>query len=384
MLRIAIVGTGGISALHCKAYLSFPERCRIVALCDTVPGKAEEARRKFHLDGVRVYGSHREMLRESYDLVSICTPPFTHAQIAAECLDAGCNVLVEKPMAASLEECDRMIEAERRSGKLLGVVAQNRFTDPCWKLKRVVESGEAGKVLFARVDSFWWRGHCYYDLWWRGAWKTEGGGCTLNHAVHHIDMLNWFLGRPESVTAVLANAAHDNAEVEDLSIGIFRYPDGALAQVTSSVIHHGEEQQLEFQCENARIAAPWKVAAGTSKANGFPERNEALEKKLTALCDGVPGLEHTGHTAEILDMLDAVELGGRPLIGSADGRLTIEVITAIYKAGFSGRSVALPLAADDPFRTVPGILAGVRRFHEKTASVSEFEDVGITVGGEEK
>lgn len=94
----------------------------------------------------------------------------------------------------------------------------------------------------AQIDSFWWRGHCYYDLWWRGTWEKEGGGCTLNHAVHHIDMLLWMMGLPESVTSVLSNVAHDNAQVEDLSMSILRYPR-SLAQLTASVVHHGEEQR---------------------------------------------------------------------------------------------------------------------------------------------
>ena len=89
--------------------------------------------------------------------------------------------------------------------------------------------------------SLWWRGHCYYDLWWRGSWEKEGGGCTLNHAVHHIDMLGWLMGRPKKVTAVLSNASHDNAEVEDISIAVLQYEKGSLARVTSSVIDHGED-----------------------------------------------------------------------------------------------------------------------------------------------
>jgi predicted dehydrogenase len=91
-------------------------------------------------------------------------------------------------------------------------------------LKGGIDSGLAGKICHAQVDSFWWRGHCYYDLWWRGTWEKEGGGCTLNHAVHHIDAIQWMLGFPSEVVAMMTNVAHDNAEVEDLSTAIFKYP----------------------------------------------------------------------------------------------------------------------------------------------------------------
>lgn len=381
MIRVAIIGTGNISPAHIRGYLAFRERCKIVALCDIYPEKAERKKQEFGLQDATVYASHKEMLaREDIDLVSICTPPYVHAEIAIDFMNAGKNVLVEKPMAASLEECDRMIETEGRTGMCMGVIAQNRFTNSVMKLKQVLDCGKIGRVLHAQVDSFWWRGHCYYDLWWRGCWAKEGGGCTLNHAVHHIDMLGWMMGRPEKVTAVLSNAAHDNAEVEDISIAIMQYEQGALAQVTSSVIHHGEEQQLVFQGEKARISAPWKVYASTSKENGFPQENTGLEEELEEFYEKLPSLEHTGHEGEIDNVLFALENGTKPLIQGEDGRLTVELITAIYKAGFSNAAVKLPLEKDDPYYTAEGIQKHVKHFYEKSASVENFADVGITVG----
>ena len=255
MIRVAIVGTGNIANAHVQAYLQFPERCRIAYLVDIVPEKARRMREKYGLDA-EVFDDHQALLPlRDIDLVDVCTPPYVHAQISINCLRSGKNVVCEKPMAASLEECDQMLRARDESGKRLSIIAQNRFRQPIRNLKALLDSGLAGPVRCAQVDSFWWRGHCYYDLWWRGTWEKEGGGCTLNHAVHHIDMLLWMMGLPQRVTSVLANTAHDNAEVEDLSVSILQYP-GALAQLTASVVHHGEEQQLVFQCEKANQAAP--------------------------------------------------------------------------------------------------------------------------------
>ncbi len=385
MIRVAMIGTGNISAAHISAYLAFPERCKIVALCDIYPEKAREKREKYNLDA-DVVDNHEKLLeREDIDLVSICTPPFCHAQIAVNFLKAGKNVIVEKPMAASLEECDQMIAASVQSGKTLAVIAQNRFKDPVMRLKSVLDSGLIGRVLHAQVDSFWWRGHCYYDLWWRGLWEKEGGGCTLNHAVHHIDMLGWMLGKPERVQALLSNAAHDNAEVEDISIAALQYPGGTVAQVTSSVIHHGEEQQVIFQGERARISAPWKIYASTSLDNGFPVENTELEKELDEYYNNFPELMHTGHEGEIDNVLAAIETGGQPLITGESGRLTIELITAIYKAGFEHRTVELPITQKDEYYTVTGIQRNAIHFYEKTGSVVELgTGQGFTVGSDYK
>jgi predicted dehydrogenase len=374
MLKIAIIGTGNIAQAHIEGYLAFPEKCRIVALYDDVPAKAEEKKRLNSLAEAIVYQSYPDLLAAGgIDLVSICTPPFCHAEIAIAALRAGIHVLVEKPMAASLEECDRMLKAERESGRILSVVAQNRFRDPIKNVKAVLDSGLAGRINHAQVDSFWWRGHSYYDLWWRGRWDREGGGCTLNHAVHHIDMLLWMMGEPESVTAVLSNAAHDNAEVEDISLAALRYPQGALAQITSSVIHHGEEQQLIFQCEKARVSAPFKVYAATAQPNGFPAENKELAQKISDFVAGQPKLAYEGHTGQIADVLNAIEKGGRPLADGAAGRRTIALICAIYKAGTLRREVNFAIDKDDDFYTVDGILRSVPRFYEKSKSVDDLE-----------
>lgn len=230
MIRVAIIGTGNIANAHVRAYLKFPQRCKIVALVDIVPEKAQAMKEKYGLDA-QVYDDHQQILsRGDIDLADVCTPPFAHASIAINCLRSGKNVVCEKPMAASLAECDAMLRARDESGKKLSIIAQNRFRQPISNLKSLLDSGLAGRVLSARIQSDWWRGHCYYDLWWRGTWEKEGGGCTLNHAVHHIDMLCWMMGLPQRVTSVLANVAHDNAEVEDLSLSILQYP-GALVQL---------------------------------------------------------------------------------------------------------------------------------------------------------
>ncbi|MFS0638787.1 Gfo/Idh/MocA family oxidoreductase [Mesobacillus foraminis] len=381
MLRIAIVGAGAISSAHIKAYLQFPEKCRIVAVCDIYLEKAEKLVAQFQLPA-KVYKDYSDLLEHSeIDLVSVCTPPYTHAETSIAFLNAGIHVVVEKPMASSLEECDRMLEAAKNSGKLLSVVAQNRFTTPMMKVKNVLETRLMGPIVHTQVDSFWWRGYSYYDLWWRGTWEKEGGGCTLNHAVHHIDIFQWMNGMPAEITAVMSNTSHDNAEVEDLSIAIARYPDGSLAQITSSVVHHGEEQQLIFQGKKARVSVPWKVAASKSKQNGFPEKDSALELELQNVYESQPELKHEGHAGQIHDVLLSVEGEKDLLVDGIQGRRTLELITAIFQSASFGETVRLPLKPDSPFYTREGILENAVHFYEKKNSIENFAENTITSGG---
>jgi UDP-N-acetyl-2-amino-2-deoxyglucuronate dehydrogenase len=382
MVNVAIIGAGNISPNHIKGYLNFPEKCKIVALVDIYPEKAKKRAADFSLN-VEIFDSHKKLLdRKDIQLVSVCTPPYTHAEITKDFLYAQKDVILEKPMAASLEECDAIVKAEKESGRTLSVIAQNRFRNPIMKLKKMLDSGLIGEVVHAQVDSFWWRGHCYYDLWWRGTWEKEGGGCTLNHAVHHIDMLSWMMGSPEEITAVMANTSHDNAEVEDLSVAILKYSNGALGQITSSVVHHGEEQQLIFQGKKARISAPWKVSGSVSMSNGFPEPNPEIEKEIQSLYESLPEVPYEGHTGQIYDCLSAIENKTKPMITGIDGRNTLEIITAIYKAGSTRSTVKLPLLSGDPFYRAKGIMMNAVHFYEKKASIENFADISISVGSD--
>ncbi|WP_405153898.1 Gfo/Idh/MocA family protein [Paenibacillus sp. FSL K6-0108] len=380
MLKVAIIGAGAISAAHITAYLAFPERCEIVAVVDMFTEKAQKRINEYGLEGAQAFTDYHELLDQNIDLVSVCTPPYTHAPITCDFLDAGTHVLVEKPMASSLEEADMMLEAAQKSGKLLSVVAQNRFTTPMMKLKDVLDSKLVGPIVHVQVDSFWWRGHNYYDLWWRGTWEKEGGGCTLNHAVHHIDAMLWMMGPPVELQAMMANTAHDNAEVEDISMAMLRFQEGALGMITSSVVHHGEEQQLIFQGKEARVSVPWKIVASKARNNGFPEPNSDLEQQIQKIADELPDVIHVGHAGQVENVLNAIETGSPLLVDGMSGRNTLELIVGIYKSASTGEKVTFPLEAEDAYYTREGIMQHAVHFYEKKTAVENFEDVDITLG----
>ena len=370
-LGIAIIGAGAVANIHIESYKSYPEHAEIRAICDLFVDKAQALIDQYQLDAVAVADYHDILQDKTIDAVSICLPPSLHATTAIDCLNGGKHVICEKPMAGSLEECDQMIKAADDNGKLLSVITQNRFKTPHMKTKQMIAEGAIGPVLFATINSFWWRGENYYDLWWRGTWEKESGGCVTNHAVHHIDMLQWILGMPEKVTAVISNLGHSNSECEDVATAILQYPNMTV-QMTATILTHSEDQEMIFHGKKASIAVPWRVAACKALPNGFPEPDDEVRDAIQKRYDELPELEREGHPAQIGNFLKAIHWEERLLIDGREGRKTMELITAIYKSACFGRTVTLPLPTNDVFYRKGGMAAVMPHFNEKTKNVDNL------------
>lgn len=374
MFNVAIIGSGNVVSAHINSLSEFPDKCKIVGLVDIYPEKAVALKEKFNLD-CETFSDYKELLASDLkiDIINICTPPFTHAEMAVACMDKGINVILEKPMAPSLADCDAMIEAEKRNGVLLACIAQNRYRPDVYKLKQMIDSNIAGRVVFTEIRGAWWRARHYSDLWWRGTWEKEGGGCTLNNVVHYIDILNWMKGGlPSEVTSVLGNVSHDNSEVEDITMSILKYPDNSFAQLTGSIVHHGNQHLVSMQCEKAVMESPWNCQADKAKVNGFSVPNPEFEEVIQAQFDALEDLKYERHTAQFDDILKALEAKTQPLITSKDGRDSIEMATAMFKSGFLKTTVQLPITNDDDFYTHEGKMKHVVKFHEKGDSVENF------------
>jgi len=379
-IRVAVIGTGNICPAHLDGYLKYPELCEVKALCDIYPEKAVETAKKFNLKDVKIVKDYHDIMKmEDIDLVSLCVPPSLHCQIACDFLSADKNVISEKPMASSLEECDKMIAAEKKSKGKLAIISQNRFRTPMMRMKTLLDSGMLGKMEFARVNSMWWRGTNYYDLWWRGTWEKECGGCTINHAVHQIDILQWLVGVPLSVTSVMKNIAHSNSEVEDVSISILQYP-GAIGEINASLETHDEKQEFHIDTANATVSIPWACVSVKQRENGFFDPNPEEQEKIDKYYNSLPEVENEGHPAEIKNVLDALNGKGSILVTGEEGRKAVQLICAIYKSATEHVTVELPLKKDDPFYRKDSMLKLVPRFYKKQKSVENFNVSDITLG----
>lgn len=360
MLSVLIIGTGGIARRHAEVYRSMADRVRITGIADADRARAEDFASRHTLQGTpgfALFADYRDALSlGSYDIVSICTPPPPHRAIAVDCLNAGANVLLEKPMALSLAECDRILQAAEKNGRFVSVVAQNRYDTGKARIQRLIAEGRCGRVLYAQAYSAWWRGREYYNTW-HGSWDTEGGGCTLNLAVHQIDLLLWIAGKPGEVSAFMTNVNHANAQVEDLSLAILRFAEGpaagGLGEILGSTIHHGEGQQMVFQTERAGLTLPFQIRCTRERPGGYPEPDPETIQELEAFCQSYPPLEKESHAGQIADFVSLIETGvSSPFLpDGTSGRAAIEVVTGIYKSAATGRPASLPIVPDDPFYT---------------------------------
>jgi predicted dehydrogenase len=374
MLSVLIIGTGGIARLHAEAYRNMGKSVRISGIVDTDRARAEGFARTHELadaPGFSLYTDYREALSNGrFDLVSICTPPPFHCAMSIDSLNAGAHVLLEKPMALSLEECDRILEAAEKAGRRVSVMAQNRYDVSKARIHWLISEGHCGRVLYAQAYSAWWRGAAYYNTW-HGSWETEGGGCALNLAIHQIDLMLWLAGSVGELTAFTANVNHGNAEVEDLALGIVRFNRGAaaggLGELLGSTVHHGEGQRLLFQTERAGLAFPFQITASRAKASGAPENDPETVAELTALCDRFPPLAAEGFEGQIRDFVSLIETGAAsPLLPDGkSGRAAVEVVMALYKSAATKRSVSLPLLPDDPFYTRAGLLEHAPHYNRR-------------------
>jgi UDP-N-acetyl-2-amino-2-deoxyglucuronate dehydrogenase len=232
-IRFGIIGCGKVGEFHARALQSI-KGVKLVAACNHTRGKLDAFVAKH---GIRGYLDPEEMIeKERLQAVTIATPHPSHAELAARCAECGCHVMIEKPMAVTVEECDRIIEAAERNHVLAGTLVQRRDYLPCMRIRKAVEEGRIGRPVLGEAVMLGWRSREYYESDpWRGTIKGEGGGVLLTQASHQIDLLNWFMdSEVESVCGIAANFNHPYIEVEDSAVAIIRYRSGGMATLLAS------------------------------------------------------------------------------------------------------------------------------------------------------
>ena len=246
-MKYALIGCGRISPNHIAAAKA--NNLEIIAICDIVPENMIDKKVKFELpDTVKLYTDYKKMLtEETIDLIAIATESGKHAQIALDCIDAGCNLIIEKPIALSLADADEIIRRADEKGVKVCACHQNRFNKSIQKIREAVEKNRFGKMFYGTAHIRWCRDHEYYDrASWRGTWEQDGGALT-NQCIHNIDLLRWMLGDDiDEVVGMTDRLHHDYIEAEDLGIALVKFKSGAygIIEGTTDIYPKNLEETL--------------------------------------------------------------------------------------------------------------------------------------------
>jgi UDP-N-acetyl-2-amino-2-deoxyglucuronate dehydrogenase len=349
-IRFAVVGLGmGVS--HCRDLVD-ARGCELVAICDAAPDRLEKNRQQFN---VRATASYAEILSNpDVDVVNICTPSGTHADLAVQALQAGKHVIVEKPPDVTVEAVDRLIQAQRKSGKKVMVIFQARFEPVYREMRKTIQEGRLGDLVGLHGTTNWWRAESYFDSpgKWKGTWKLDGGGSLANQGVHTLDMLQWLGGPVVEVYGKFGCFAH-NIETEDKTVATLTFATGALGTLTTTtaaypgldrtILVHGSRGSIVVEDDKL---VRWRIMADTPEAEREEEQRmlERFGRKgdqdVTTASDPF-AFATRGHLLQFEAMAEAIRGDTAPPNSIETGRHTVEVLNAIYHSARSNHPVRI-------------------------------------------
>ena len=358
-VRSALVGCGKVGGIHAQALSSLPH-AELVAVCDDRSDRAEALATRY---GGKPFSDVATMLHATApQAVFVCTPHPLHVRPTVLAAESGAHVLVEKPLAATLADCDAMIAAARGAGVSLGVVSQRRWYEPVARMKAAIDAGKIGRPMLGVFQMYSWRDEAYYRSDpWRGRWDTEGGGVLVNQSPHMLDLLRWFMGDVAEISGAWANLNHPYVEVEDTAVATIRFRSGGLGAIVTSLsqkpglftkvhVHGSSGASVGVETDRgatfvAGVSAPveppvndlWTVPGEAA----LLERFQAADRTHFAAIDAT----NHYHEVQIAEFLDDVLDGRPPAVTGDDGRAVVEMFTAIYQSSREGRAVKLPLGA---------------------------------------
>ncbi len=331
MLKVGIVGCGCIFTMHATSAHHLPN-ARIVGVCDIKKDRADKAAKKYNC---KAYYDYKDLInKDNIDVVHICVPHYMHSVIAKYAIEAGVNVLCEKPMSIKYEDAVSNVELAKEKGVKYGIIFQCRYNDSAKLVKEKLNDGTLGKIISARVVLTWCKPDEYYILSdWKGTWEKEGGGVVIDQAIHSIDLVNWFIDDEfESVESHLTNRGHSIMEVDDTAEGFVRYKNGATLGFWA-MNNYGCDEPIEIRllCENGKAYMDY------DNARIIMNDGQTFSTKTTVDPDIVyeDGKDYWGfqHIREIADFYDAVENDREPTISGREALKIQKLICEIYKNG---------------------------------------------------
>ena len=334
-INFGIIGCGRIAPRHAQSISEIPQS-KLVAVADVIKSRASKFANEYQADA---YNDYRYILdHPDIHVVNICTPSGLHANMAIEALHAGKHVILEKPMALTTEDLDRLIRVSLDSSTKLCVVLQNRFNPPMVDLRRIVNEGRLGKLLLGNATVRWYRTQEYYEDEWHGTWAMDGGA-LMNQSIHHIDALQWFLGDVQRVFAYTGTLAH-KMETEDTGVAVLTFKNGALGTVEGSTITY--PQNLEGSLALFGERGSVKVGGTALNRKEFWKIEGELEHErelLTKEQVDPPSVYGYSHKAVIKEMMAAIIENRTPSTNASEARKSVDIVLAMHESARTGQPV---------------------------------------------
>jgi UDP-N-acetyl-2-amino-2-deoxyglucuronate dehydrogenase len=355
--NISIAGCGKVAHLHAKAIMNIPS-ARLAGVWSrtskTAESFAKQYKTSFHSDITTL------VTENNSDLVIICTPHPFHREPAVEAALAGANVLVEKPLASNLEDCDAIINACKVRNVKLGVISQRRWYAPVKRVKEAIENGKIGKPVLATINMLGWRNKEYYDSdKWRGTWEMEGGGVLVNQSPHQLDIMLWYMGDIDEVYGVWRNLNHPYIEVDDTAVAIVKFKSGAIGNIVVSnsqkpgiygKVHvHGENgASVGVQTDGGAMFIAGMSGVVEPPINDLwtvPGEEGMLKEWNRVDTEIFNNYDPTVYymQCQIEDFINALENKRDPLVTGVAGRKTVELFSSIYRSTRNNAPVKFPL-----------------------------------------
>ncbi len=349
-MKFAIIGCGRIALKHVEGIINNNEEAELVATCDLLEELAIKKANKYKneiesINEIKVYIDYKKMIDEiDIDVVTIATESGYHAEIAMYCMNKGKHVIVEKPMALSTTDAEKMIECARDNTVKLCISHQNRFNPSIQKLRKAVEKGRFGRLINGTARILWNRNMDYYNQApWRGTWHLDGG-TLMNQCIHNIDLLQWMLGGEiESVYSQCDTFLRD-IEGEDFGTIIARFKNGAIGLVEGSACVYPKnlKETLDLFGEKGTVSIGG-IAVNNIEVWRFADSTDDEDTIISEIKEEVDSVYGFGHTPLFKDMIDAIKNDREPLINGEEGKKSIDIILAAYKSRLTEQPVKFPI-----------------------------------------
>lgn len=343
-MKYALIGCGRISPNHIAAAKT--NNLEFVGICDVDKKMLYDKSVKFDLSEVPQYTDYHEMLeKEEPELVAIATESGKHARIALDCIEAGCNLIIEKPIALSISDADAIIKASDEKGVKVCTSHQNRFNKSILKIREALERNRFGRMFYGTAHVRWCRDWEYYSRAnWRGTWAQDGGA-LMNQCIHNIDLLRWMMGDEiEEVVGMTDRLNHPYIEAEDMGIALVKFKNGSygIIEGTTDIYPKNLEETLYLFGEKGTVKAGG-VSTNRIEEWRFSDQLDDADEVIKQFAENPPNVYGFGHTPLYADVIEAIRTGRDPYVDARAGKRALELVLAIYKSAAEKSIVKFPL-----------------------------------------